>query len=132
MKTKTFDNGTTALHDIPDNYPHPIGWKMLVRLDLEIEKTKGGIIIPDIAKDDSLHLAVTGTVVAMGPQCFTREDMGGKPWCKLGDIIMFEKYSGRRFKVQEKGGKRELRILNDDDFEAIVNNSDDILPYLAT
>jgi co-chaperonin GroES (HSP10) len=51
----------------------------------------------------------------MGEDAYNREDMS-KPWCKLGDHVMFAKYAGHRFQF----GKTELRIMNDDEILGLV------------
>jgi co-chaperonin GroES (HSP10) len=60
----------------------------------------------------------------MGNLCFRDKDkfpLG--PWCKEGDWIIFGRYAGSRFKIE--GG--EVRILNDDEVIAKIDNPSDIL-----
>ena len=45
------------------------------------------------------------------------------PWCKEGDWVIFARYGGSRLNID--GG--EIRILNDDEILAVVNDPDDIL-----
>ena len=45
------------------------------------------------------------------------------PWCKEGEWVIFGSYAGSRFKIE--GG--EVRILNDDEIIARINNPEDIL-----
>ena len=68
----------------------PLGDRLLVkRIDQE-EKTAGGIIIPDAAKEK----AQTGSVLAVGPG--TKDAEGRYVPCevKAGDVIYFGKYAG--------------------------------------
>ena len=46
-----------------------------------------------------------------------------KPWCKEGDWVIFGRYAGSRFKID--GG--EVRLLNDDEILATINNPEDII-----
>jgi chaperonin GroES len=77
----------------------------------EEEKTKGGIIIPDTAKEKPQQ----GKVVAVGPG--RRDD--GKVFpldVKEGDTVLFGKYSGTEIKL---GGEEHL-ILREEDVLGIV------------
>jgi len=55
----------------------------------------------------------------MGPDCYkdeTRFPTG--PWCQVGDFVLFRAFSGTRIKIHGK----ELRIINDDNVEAVVDD----------
>lgn len=68
----------------------PLGDKVLVkRLELE-QKTAGGIIIPDSAKEKAQH----GAVVAVGPGKTTSDGKVIPMHVKTGDTIFFGKYAG--------------------------------------
>jgi chaperonin GroES len=79
---------------------------------LEEEVKKGGIIIPDTAKEKPQH----GKVIAAGPGRF--DDKGNRvPMdVKKGDTILFGKYSGNEIKVNDI----EYLIMREDDVLAIV------------
>jgi len=80
---------------------------------LEEEVKKGGIIIPDTAKEKPQH----GKVIAAGPGRF--DDKGNRvPMeVKKGDTILFGKYSGNEIKVDDV----EYLIMREDDVLAIVD-----------
>ncbi len=89
----------------------PLGDRILVKRIKEEEKTKGGIIIPDTAKEKPQE----GKVVAVGKGKV--ED--GKliaPEVKAGDKILFGKYSGSEIKLD---GEEHL-ILREDDILGIL------------
>lgn len=89
----------------------PLGDRILVKRIKEEEKTKGGIIIPDTAKEKPQE----GKVVAVGKGKI--ED--GKliaPEVKPGDKILFGKYSGSEFKQEGE----EFLILREDDILGIL------------
>jgi hypothetical protein len=44
------------------------------------------------------------------------------PWCKEGDFVLMRAYSGTRFKVIDKDGSQEFRLINDDMVEAVVED----------
>ena len=90
----------------------PLGDRILVKRIKEEEKTKGGIIIPDTAKEKPQE----GKVVAVGKG---KHDDNGKliPLeVKAGDKILFGKYSGSEIKLE---GEEHL-ILREDDILGIL------------
>ena len=89
----------------------PLGDRILVKRVKEEEKTKGGIIIPDTAKEKPQE----GKVVAVGRGKY--ED--GKlvaPDVKAGDKILFGKYSGSEIKVEGE----EHVVLREDDILSVL------------
>ena len=76
------------------------------------EKTTGGIVIPDTARERILLGVTKGKVVDKGPRAF-KDENGLQP--KIGDIIVFAKYSG--LPVECDG--ESYRIMNDIDVLAI-------------
>ncbi|MBI4023092.1 co-chaperone GroES [Candidatus Berkelbacteria bacterium] len=90
----------------------PLGDRILVQPLPAEEKTKGGIIIPDTAKDASQQ----ATVVAVGPGKF--DDAGKRVPLdvKVGDVVLMPKYGGDEFKYDGE----EYKIVSADDLLAIV------------
>ncbi|GIW42158.1 MAG: 10 kDa chaperonin [Candidatus Binatia bacterium] len=89
----------------------PLHDRVIVRRIQEEEKTKGGIIIPDTAKEKPQE----GEVVAVGPG--RRED--GKLIAldvKAGDRVLFGKYAGTEIKLN---GEEHL-ILREDDILGVI------------
>ena len=84
---------------------------IIKRLDEE-EKTKGGIIIPDSAKEKPLE----AEVVAVGRGKALDDGKIREPEVKVGDRILFGKYSGTEIKIE---GTDHL-ILREDDILGIV------------
>lgn len=90
----------------------PLHDRVLVkRLDSE-EKTKGGIIIPDSAKEKPLE----GKVIACGDGKIGDDGKVRALAVKKGDKILFGKYAGTEIKVEGD----EMIILREDDILAIV------------
>jgi chaperonin GroES len=81
------------------------------RIDAE-EKTKGGIIIPDTAKEKPQE----GKVVAVGPG--GRDESGQliKPDVKVGDRVLFGKWSGTEVKIDGE----ELLIMKESDIMGVI------------
>jgi co-chaperonin GroES (HSP10) len=97
--------------------PDPVGHFMLIALPTMKEKTAGGIIIPGTVTERERAATVVGTVLAMGSACY--KDIKRFPegaWCKVGDMVLFSRYQGMRFKSEdvESGEMVEYRMLADD------------------
>jgi len=91
----------------------PLNDRILVVRVKEVEKTAGGIIIPDTAKEKP----VEGKVVAAGPG---KRDENGKRIpleVKKGDKILFSKYAGTEIKID---GVEHL-FMREDDILGILN-----------
>ena len=78
----------------------------------EEDKTKGGIIIPDTAKEKPQE----GKVVAVGKGKMTEDGKLIAPDVKAGDRILFGKYSGSEVKLE---GEEHL-ILREDDILGVL------------
>ena len=90
----------------------PLHDRVLVRRVDEDEKTTGGIIIPDTAKEKPSQ----GEIVSVGPG--ERDDNGNRVTLdvKKGDKILFGKWSGTEVNV----GGEELLIMKESDIMGIV------------
>ena len=89
----------------------PLHDRVIVKRIEEEEKSKGGIIIPDTAKEKPQE----GRVVAVGPG--KHEDGKVLPLdVKVGDRILFGKYSGTEIKLNDD----EHLIVREDDILGIV------------
>ncbi len=85
----------------------PLHNRLIVKRVDEEEKTSGGIIIPDSAKEKPQQ----GNVIAVGPG---KRDDGGKvvPMdVKAGDRVLFSKYAGTEVKLE---GEEHLNISEDE------------------
>jgi chaperonin GroES len=90
----------------------PLGDRILVKRIQEEDKTKGGIIIPDTAKEKPQE----GKVVAVGKGKMTEAGELMTPDVKLGDKILFGKYAGSEVKLE---GEEHL-ILREDDILGVL------------
>ena len=91
----------------------PLGDRVLVKRIEEEEKTKGGIIIPDTAKEKPQE----GKVVSVGPGA--RDDSGKiQPLdLKAGDRILFGKWSGSEIKLEGE----DLLIMKESDVLGVLD-----------
>lgn len=107
-----------------DRLPSPTGYRILVLPYAGPKKTKGGIYLSDSTQETIQMTTVCAYVLKMGDLCYKDKDkFPNGPWCQKGDWVIFGRYAGSRFKIE--GG--EVRILNDDEIIAKINNPDDIL-----
>lgn len=114
----------SADQSLLDRMPQPTGWRMLILPYRGKEQTDSGIILTSKSLDDSQIQTVVGYVVKQGPLCYKDKDkFPDGPWCTEKQWIIFPRYAGSRFRIE--GG--EVRILNDDEVLATINNPDDIL-----
>jgi chaperonin GroES len=90
----------------------PLHDRVIVRRLEEEEKTKGGIIIPDTAKEKPIQ----GKVVAVGKGKVLDSGKVLEPGVKEGNTVLFGKYSGTDIKID---GEEHL-ILREDDILAVI------------
>ena len=76
------------------------------------EKTKGGIIIPDTAKEKPME----GKVIAVGPGARGEDGKLAKPDVKKGDRVLYGKWSGTEVKVDGE----DLLIMKESDIMGII------------
>ena len=90
----------------------PLGDRVLVKRVEEEQKTKGGIIIPDTAKEKPQE----GEIIAVGPGA---RDENGKVQpldVKTGDRVLFGKWSGTEVKLDGE----DLLIMKESDIMGII------------
>ncbi|MCX5817113.1 MAG: co-chaperone GroES [Proteobacteria bacterium] len=92
----------------------PLQDRILIKRIEEEEKTKGGIIIPDAAKEKPQE----GKVIAVGDGKMLDSGVKAPLTVKVGDKILFGKYSGTEVKVD---GEEHL-IMREDDVLGIVED----------
>jgi chaperonin GroES len=92
----------------------PLNDRVVVKRIEEEERTAGGIIIPDTAKEKP----VQGEVLAVGSGKLM-EDGSQRPLdVKAGDRVLFSKYSGTEVKVEGE----ELLIMREDEILAVIES----------
>ena len=90
----------------------PLHDKVLIKRINEEEKTKGGIIIPDSAKEKPME----GQIVAVGNGKRLEDGKIAALTVKAGDRILFAKYAGTEIKIEGV----EHMILSEDEILGIV------------
>jgi chaperonin GroES len=91
----------------------PLGDRVVIK-PLEAEsKTKGGIVLPDTAKEKPQE----GKVVAVGKGKVLENGTVQPPEVKVGDKVLYGKYSGNEITTKEG---EELLIMKEEDILAII------------
>lgn len=89
----------------------PLGDHVLVKPLSKEEKTEGGIYLPDTAKEKPQE----GEVVAVGQGRMFDNGTRVAPEVKAGDKVIFSKYGGTEFKIEDE----EYLIMRENDILAI-------------
>ncbi len=87
----------------------PIGDRVVIKPAPAEEKTEGGILIPDTAKEKPQK----GTVVAVGPG----KD-GNQPTVQVGDVVLYGKYAGQELTFEGE----DYLIMREDDILVILES----------
>jgi chaperonin GroES len=90
----------------------PLADRVIVRPIEDQEQKKGGIIIPDTAKEKP----VQGEVIAVGPGRLNHDGKKVPLEVKIGDRILYGKYSGTEVEINEQ----KLLIMQESDIFATV------------
>ena len=90
----------------------PLGERVIVQALAQEEKTKSGIILPDSAKEKPNQ----GEVIAVGPGRIADDGKTVPMNVKVGDKILYGKYSGQEVKIEGE----EFLIIKESDIYAIV------------
>ena len=88
----------------------PLGDRVVIRPSKREELSKGGIVIPDTAKEKPQE----GEVVAVGPGKMTDEGKRIAMDVKVGDIVVYARYAGTELKIDEE----ELVVVRESDILA--------------
>ena len=106
--------------------PKPTGWRLLILPYRGKGKTESGVIIPDAVIDRESVATVCGYVLKAGPLAYKdTEKFPEGPWCNEKAWVIFGLYAGARFMLD--GG--EVRVLNDDEVIAVIQEPEDILHF---
>ena len=90
----------------------PLADKVLVqRLEAE-NKTAGGIVLPDTAKEKPQR----GKIISVGTGKVLDDGTVRKPQVKKGDMVLFTSYAGTEVKIDDK----EYMIMDESDIMAII------------
>ncbi len=90
----------------------PLQDRVIVKAKEAEETTKGGIILPDTAKEKPIE----GTIVAVGEGKVSDDGKLTKLTVKVGDLVLYGKYSGTEIKIDGE----EYLIMRESDIYGII------------
>lgn len=99
--------------------PDPKGYRILCAIPKVEDTFESGLYKADTTKYIEQHSTVVLFVLKMGDLCYKDpEKFPTGAWCKEGDFIITRAYAGTRIKIHGQ----EMRIINDDSVEAVVED----------
>jgi len=115
----------------PSKLPIPSGWRILVAPVKIQDETTGGIILVEESKKTAEYFVDVGKVLAIGEDAYKHPKFQGgipiderepKPWCKPGDIILYNSYGGKNVLLKDGNDYCKLKVINDDDVLSLIND----------
>ncbi len=92
----------------------PLNDRVLVKRTEELTVTKGGIVIPDSAKEKPIE----GRIIAVGPGKMSEQGQRMTLQLKEGDKVLFGKYAGTEIKMEGE----EYLMMREEDVLAVIEN----------
>lgn len=92
----------------------PLGDRVVVDREESEQKTAGGIVLPDSAKNKPAR----GKIVSIGNGRLLDDGSRSALQVKVGDRVIFTSYAGENFKI----GDRELLLMREDDILAVIED----------
>jgi chaperonin GroES len=93
----------------------PLGDRVVVRRMEALEKTSGGILLPDAAKEKPQK----GTVLAVGPGRMLKDGTRRPLQVKEGDVILFTAWAGDEFR--ESRTENNILVMHEEDILAVLD-----------
>lgn len=90
----------------------PLGDKVVLKAVERVERTKGGIVLPDTAKEKPME----GEVIAVGEGRLLDNGTKVAPTVKVGDRVIYSKYAGSEIKIDDQ----EFLIVSEKDILGII------------
>jgi chaperonin GroES len=92
----------------------PLGDRVVVEREQAKDKTAGGIVLPETAKDKPQK----GKVLAVGDGRLTKDGKRRELQVKVGDEVLFTSYAGDEFKLE---GEKKVLLMREDDILAVLS-----------
>ena len=93
----------------------PLDDRIIVRREVADDKTAGGIVLPDSAKNKPQR----GTVVAVGPGRMKKDGTRAAMQLKAGDRVLFTSWAGDEFK-DTKAKDGEILVMHEGDVMCVI------------
>jgi chaperonin GroES len=94
----------------------PIGDRIIVRREVADDKTAGGIVLPDTAKNKPQR----GTIVAAGPGKLKKDGTRSAMQLKAGDKVLFTSWAGDEFKYRKAKLEGEILVMHESDVMCVI------------
>jgi len=92
----------------------PIADRIVVRREAAEEKTAGGILLPDAAKNKPQR----GTVLSVGPGKMKPDGTRAEMQLKVGDKVLFTSWAGDEFK--DRGAEGDILLMHEGDVLCVI------------
>jgi chaperonin GroES len=92
----------------------PLGDRIVVEREEAKDKTAGGIVLPDTAKDKPQK----GKVLAIGDGRVTKDGKRRELQVKVGEHVLFTSYAGEEFKIE---GDKKVLLMREEDILAVID-----------
>lgn len=102
----------TATKAKPKIKLQPLGDRVVVQREESEDKTAGGILLPDTAKDKPAR----GRVISVGNGKLLDDGSRSRPQVKVGERVIFNSYAGETFKIENE----EYLLMREDDILAVI------------
>jgi chaperonin GroES len=93
----------------------PLGDRIVVRREVAEDKTAGGIVLPDSAKNKPQR----GTILAVGPGKLLKDGTRRALQVKKGDKVLFTNWAGDEFKG--RGPEQNILLMREEDVLAVID-----------
>jgi chaperonin GroES len=90
----------------------PLGDRVVVEREASEERTAGGIVLPDSAKNKPAR----GKIISVGEGRLLDDGTRSQMQIKVGDRVLFSSYAGDEFKINDQ----ELLLMREDDILAVI------------
>merc|ERR1711916_325108 len=107
-----FYDAKRLIYDPPFSTVKPLGDRIFIKVSASEEKTAGGILLPDSAKEKPQ----VGEVAQVGPGKLHEDGSRQTPEVSIGDKVLYSKYAGTDIKL----GGDEYVLLSEKDILAVV------------
>ena len=94
----------------------PIGDRIIIRRESADDKTAGGIILPDTAKNKPQR----GTIIAVGPGKLKKDGTRSAMQLKAGDKVLFTSWAGDEFKDRKVKEEGEILVMHESDVMCVI------------
>ena len=105
----------------------PIGDKVVIHIDEPETLSTGGIIIPDVVRDNKTIAANRGTIIAIGPSAELHYSADGveKKEMQVGDRVIFARYAGSAVAMNKDGKRINVRLIYDRDVICLISGEEE-------